>query len=211
MSTTTLILARHGATNSNLQQPYTLQGCKLDTDLTPLGRLQAQALAKFLTDHPVRHVYCSPLRRAMQTAQLVADAHRLPLEVVTGLTECDIGQWEGLSWTAIAERWPREEKRFREDAEQCGYLGGENLGQVRDRVLPVIHELVERQPSDALVVVSHNVVNRVLLAHWLGIPLRFARRLPQNNGGHSLVVFRARAGRVQTINVASYLKDLLSS
>jgi broad specificity phosphatase PhoE len=211
MSEITLLLARHGATDANLEQPYTLQGSKRDSELTPLGRQQAQALAQFFAAQPVRHVYCSPLRRAVQTAEVVAALHRLTVHVVPGLTECDIGAWEGLSWSAIAQRWPDEERQFQENAEIFGYLGGENLGQVRDRTLPLIGELVARQPSEAVVVVGHNVVNRVLLAHWLGIPLRYARRLPQSNACHNVVIFRDGAAKVQTINHVSYPEGLLSS
>jgi broad specificity phosphatase PhoE len=211
MSETVLILARHGATSSNLQKPYILQGRKLDPELTPLGRQQSRALAWALLTQPVRHVYCSPLRRGLQTADLVSAPHGVPVEQVEGLTECDLGEWEGLAWEAVAQRWPEEERRFRENAEVHGYVGGENLGQVRDRTLPVVEGLVARQQEGVLVIVGHNVVNRVLLAHWLGIPLAHARKLPQSNGGHNVVVFEDGKARVRTLNAADYLRDCHSS
>src|SRR5205823_3711312 len=82
---------------------------------------------------------------------------------------------------------------FHDDAERHGYLGGETLPQVRDRVLPAIGRIVAAHPGGTVVVVGHGVVNRVLLAHWLGLPLRYSRQLPQDNAGYSVVEFRAAA------------------
>ena len=60
--------------------------------------------------------------------------------------------------------WPTEHRAFHEDAERHGYPGGENLAQVRDRALPAIERLAARYAGQTFVVVSHGVVNRVLLA-----------------------------------------------
>lgn len=205
---TTLLLVRHGATAANVARPYTLQGPRPDSELVALGVLQAKAAARALAALPVSRVYCSPLRRARATAEFVAGALALPAEVEPELIEADVGEWSGLAWDEIERRWPRECAAFRADAERHGYLGGENLAQVRDRVLPVVERLVAAHPGEVVAVVGHGVVNRVLLAHWLGLPLRDSRRLPQDNAGYSVVEFVRGEAKVRTVNVAGHAAGL---
>jgi broad specificity phosphatase PhoE len=204
MSEKTLLLVRHGATAANVARPYTLQGLLPDPDLNAVGIQQAEAVARALGRWPLARVISSPLRRALQTAQVVADHLTLPVEVAPLLVEVDIGLWSGLTWHEVERRWPAEHHAFHTDPEQHGYVSGENLGQVRDRVLPCISSLLDACPEPNVLIVGHGVVNRILLAHWLGIPLAHARKLPQDNGGISLVSF-APHPKVRTVNAADHL------
>jgi broad specificity phosphatase PhoE len=196
---------RHGATRANVREPNVLQGSRSTSALIRRGQEQARAAARTLQVFQPSRIYCSPLRRARQTARLIAAGLGLPLAVEEALAEVDTGRWTGLSWPEIQRRWPTAYRAFREDAERHGYLGGENLAQVRDRVLPAVEALVARHPGERLVVVAHGVGNRVLLAHWLGLPLRYARRLPQENGAFNLVEFRGTTAQVRTLNSAAHL------
>ena len=205
MPESVLFLARHGVTEANVRLPYTLQGLRPDSDLVEDGLLQARAMAGALAGRPVVRAYSSSLRRARQTAEVIAGALGVPLEVEAALAEADVGVWTGLSWEEVARRWPEESAAFHEAPDVSGYLGGENLAQVCRRALPGIERLVVRHPGETLVVVSHGVVNRVLLAHWLGLPLRHARRLPQDNGGLNTVEFRGDTARVRTVNAVAHL------
>jgi probable phosphoglycerate mutase len=202
---TTLILVRHGATRANLRRPYTLQGLRPDSDLDEVGIDQSRTLSEALRTFPIEKAYCSPLRRAHITAEIVADNLGVPLEIEEGLVEVDVGLWADLTWQEVERRWPEAHQAFVADPERHGYLGGENLGAVRARVVPVIERLVEGHPGETLLVIGHGVVNRVLLAHWLGLPLGFARRLPQDNAGYSVVEFRAGVPRVRTVNEVGHL------
>jgi broad specificity phosphatase PhoE len=202
MATTTLILARHGATAANLRRPYTLQGLRPDSDLAPEGVAQARAAAVALRPFPIAKVYSSPLRRAWQTARAIA----ADVAAEPGLAEVDTGLWTGLTWGEIEARWPDECRAFHEDPEAHGYLGGENLAQLRARVLPVIDPLLARHAGQTVLIVGHGVVNRVLLAHWLGLPLRFARRLPQDNAGFNVVEAEGGTIKVRTLNQAGHLE-----
>ncbi|HEV3437966.1 MAG TPA: histidine phosphatase family protein [Gemmata sp.] len=203
---TTLLLVRHGATAANVARPYMLQGAQPDSELIDVGVLQAHAAGHAIAAFPVAKVYCSPLVRARTTAEIIAARLAVPLEVDARLIEADIGDWTGLTWEEIDRRWPSEHAAFQENAAQHGYPGGENLAQVRERVLPVIERLVAVHPGETIAVVGHGVVNRVLLAHWLGIPLRQARQLPQNNAGFSIIEFLDGVARVRKVNVAEHLE-----
>jgi broad specificity phosphatase PhoE len=203
---TTLVLLRHGATRANVCRPYVLQGLRPDSELIDLGITQAEAAARALRTYPIVRAYCSPLKRARLTAQIVAESLRVPFDVVPGLVEADVGEWEGLAWEEIERRWPDEHRAFREAPEHHGYLGGENLTEVRERVLLAVADLVSRHGSETFLVVGHGLVNRVLLAHWLGLPLRYARQIPQDNVGVNVVEFREGEAKVRTVNAVVHLK-----
>src|SRR4029077_20237549 len=97
-------LVRHAATAANLAQPPVLQGCGMDIPLAPLGVQQAEAPRDFLASLRVHHCYCSPLQRAVQTATIITQPHRIAPTIVDELTECNVGRWEGLDWETIRGR-----------------------------------------------------------------------------------------------------------
>ena len=133
---TVLYLLRHGATEANLADPYRLQGRKHNPPLARVGIRQAESTRDFLAIRPIDFCYCSPLLRAFQTASIIAAPHGLSPEPIEGLTECDVGRWEGLDWQAI---------RYLDAESYCFHgtwpprlPGGESFQQVFDRA---------RQPS----------------------------------------------------------------
>lgn len=200
-----LILMRHGATEANLVRPYTIQGREPDSELAAIGVEQARAASAALRGLAIARVYSSPLKRARATAAEIANRLGLQHEIEAGLIEADVGQWAGLTWQEIEHRWPEAFAAFQEQADVHGYLGGENLNAVRDRVLPVMEELFARHPEECVLVVGHGVLNRVLLAHWLGLPLRLARRLPCENTGFSRIDVEEGQARVRSMNESAHL------
>ncbi|HEU0337127.1 MAG TPA: histidine phosphatase family protein, partial [Gaiellaceae bacterium] len=99
----TVLLARHGETDWNREGRF--QG-HADPPLNDLGRAQARELADRLAREPLAAVYASPLRRAYETAEIVAATHDLPLRSVAGLREVDVGSWSGLTRSEIEARFP---------------------------------------------------------------------------------------------------------
>jgi broad specificity phosphatase PhoE len=205
MPDTTLLLVRHGATLANLLRPYTLQGLRPDSELDSVGIAQAEATAQALRSYPIVQVYCSPLRRSRRTAEIIAAALNVPLSVEEGLAEADVGEWTGLTWEEVERRWPEEFRAFHDNPERYGYLGGEDLREVGGRSLPVIERIVARHEGKTILAVSHGTVNRVLLASFLGMPLRRAREIPQDNGAFNVIEFKGATTRVQVINAVAHL------
>ncbi len=109
--------------------------------------------------------------------------------VVPDLTEVDVGDWEGRSWVDIEQTEPEAYLNFMTQPDRYGYVGGENLTQVRDRVVPAMTELANRHLGQAIAVVGHNVVNRCFLATVLGVSIRGARSLSQENAGVNILRF----------------------
>jgi broad specificity phosphatase PhoE len=200
-----LYLVRHAATAVNLAVPARLQGRRTDPPLAPFGVRQAQATRDLLATRPIHACFCSPLRRAVETAAIIAAPHGLTPVVIAELTECDVGRWEDLSWDTIRERDPAAYERYMADPSSVPYLDGESFGDVFNRAAPVLDRLVIDHAGRVIVVVSHHVVNRTYLAHHLGLPIRLARQVSLDNCGVSVVTRESGRTAVATLNATFHL------
>ena len=169
---TTLILARHGETDWNRENRF--QG-HADPPLNALGRQQSGELAEALAGDEIVRVYTSPLRRARETAEIVAARLTLEVEPVEGLREIDVGAWSGLTRTEVEQRFPQAYARWVDRAPH-GFEDGETYDELAARVIPALRKLAERHPSDAVLVVTHGGPSRVMQAHAAGIDYAEARR-----------------------------------
>ena len=181
MSETTLYLVRHGATDANLQHPYILQGSGINLPLNETGQEQAALVGRFLSELLIQHIYSSPLLRARQTAEAIAQHHQLTVNSVEAIQECNVGQWEGMDWDSISQQNPVEYKAFMENPSLTPYLGGESYGDVQLRATAAINQLLKQHLGDTIAIVAHNVVNRAYLSGVLGQDLCYAKDLRQSN------------------------------
>jgi broad specificity phosphatase PhoE len=200
-----LYLVRHGATANNRARPPRLQGRRTDPALSDEGHRQARQTGRVLAELPVSAVYTSPLLRARQTADAIAQPHGLAVEVVEDLIEVDVGVWEGRSWEEIQETDPEAYRLFSTDAGVHPYLGGENLGTVQARVIPALEQLMSDNLGRVVVAVGHNCLNRAYLAHLLDTPLPKYRSISQDNCGVNLLRYRDGRIKVVTINAVGHL------
>ncbi len=205
---TTLYLIRHAATPANLMKPAKLQGRRTDPSLAPVGLRQAEATRDFLAVRPMDVIYTSPLRRATQTANILAKPHGLTPITVDLLTECDVGKWEGKSWEDIREENPAEYAKYHADPAKNGYLGGENFAQVYERATEAMDEILRKHEGLTVVVVSHHIVNRTYLAGVLGLGPAKARAVSLDNCGISVVSRDQGKTTVVTLNAAFHLQGV---
>lgn len=197
---TLLYLVRHGATAENEQRPVVLQGAGVDGPLSEAGREQAAAVAEFLSKFPLAGVYASPMRRARETAERIAERHQLAVLARDELHEVDVGDWEGRTWTDIMEEDGDYYERFMSSGE-VSYRGGESYRGVLERVRPVFERLLDHHAGESICVVAHNVVNRVYCAALLGLELRHARGVRQANCGVNVI--RRKRGETQLVTLNS--------
>ena len=202
---TWMYLLRHGATENNVAQPPRLQGRRTDMPLSAAGRIQAGQAAELLRSRPIAAIYSSPLKRAWQTAEQIAAPLDLPIHVLEAITEIDVGQWEGRDWGEIERSEPEAFRRFIDDPGKWPYVGGESMGQVQERVVPALDGLLAQQAGQSIVVVSHNVVNRCYVAHLMGLPLKRARSISQDNCGINIIRRRGETASLITLNAAFHL------
>lgn len=207
--TTYLYLIRHGATEANEQIPYILQGRGIDLPLSPIGREQATAVGQFMSGLELDCIYASPLKRAVETAEAVAGHHDFEVSFIEHLSECDVGQWEGMDWDSIMRAHPDQYRNFMGNPAENAYLGGESYGDVLNRVQPAIDGLLRRHTGESIAVIAHNIVNRVYLAGLLGIELRKAKGIRQSNTGVNVIRYRDGETELITLNAVFHLEERL--
>jgi broad specificity phosphatase PhoE len=191
----TLVLVRHGETDWNRDNRF--QG-HADPPLNEAGREQARALADRLAQDDVDAVYSSPLRRAAETADILAGRLDVPLATVEALREIDVGEWSGLTRTEVEQRFPEAFARWLAFAH--GWEHGETYEQLGDRVLPALLELARRHDGGRVVVVTHGGPIRAVAAHVNGIAYAEARRSASVVGNCAVAVYVSRDGNLTSID-----------
>jgi len=142
-----------------------------DPDLNAQGRAQLMNLARLLSAETIEEVYSSDLRRALSTAQAIAAARSIPLSLRPALREIAFGQWEGLSWAQIEQRFPEYSREWAAGYPLLPAPEGEEFHAFESRVLEEVHRLLDRGP---IAVVTHAGALRVVLQHLCGCSEREA-------------------------------------
>ncbi len=151
-----------------------------DQSLSPNGREHAEELATRLHEFEIDAVYSSPLRRAVETAEMIAGPHGLSVVQVSDLRELDHGHWEGLTRQQVEQKYPEEYAEYQRDPLDFAPEGGEPASAVVARAVPAVTGIVAGHPDQTVAVVSHKTTNRLLIAHFIGIDLkRYRDRLGQ--------------------------------
>ncbi len=187
-STTRIFLIRHGATVLSAEDRF---AGATDVDLSDLGREQTRRLAARLSTEKIAAVYASPLGRTVETAQILAEPHKLPIVTRDGLREISHGRWEQLTRREVEERFPGEASAWEADPYTFAPEGGESGLAVTARALPVLIDLVRAHPCDEILVVSHKATIRLLLSSLLGFdPRRYRDNLDLQPASLTIVDFK---------------------
>jgi broad specificity phosphatase PhoE/ribonuclease HI len=171
---TTTVLLRHGETPLSPERRFAGRG---DIPLTEAGVRQAAAAAQRLAARgDLGMIVSSPLQRARRTAEAVAAEARVPLVVQDAWAETDFGEWEGLAFPEVAERWPDEAAAWVAHSEVAP-PGGESIAAASERVLAGLAALLAAHPGETVLIVSHVTPMKVLLQHALLAPSAALRRM----------------------------------
>ena len=189
----TLILMRHGETAWNRERR--VMG-DLDIALTDEGRAQCEAAAVLLEGFGVNRIITSPLRRAAESAALVAARLGIAIETDQRLVEFRFGSWQGLTYEEVG-RDPGYHA-FAADPVSTRTPGGETAACVQKRGLEALSSL---RAGDTALFVTHGDIIRTLLCHLLDAPLSAYRRIRTDNGGLSAVAVGGGAPEVKFLNV----------
>ncbi len=175
-----LVLIRHGEPEASAKgRCYG----KLDVGLSDVGREQIGSVAAMLESASVDAVYTSPRRRACESAELLAG----DVIVEPRLSEIHFGDLEGLTYDEVAERYPSLYRRWMERPTSVEFPGGESFEQMRIRVLDAMRAIRDTHSNQTVAIVSHGGVNRIVLAHALGIDAHNIFHMEQSHAGVSVV------------------------
>jgi probable phosphoglycerate mutase len=185
-----IYLVRHGETDWNRAQR--LQGT-IDTSLNRIGVAQAHQLADWFRVRDVSAVVTSPLARARRTAQAIARGSHSASVVDPFLAEIDHGSWTGLTISTIARTSPGAVINSRIRPEALDISGGETLAAAYRRASTALQRLIAAAPAAPVVVVSHGVMNALLMCAAVGNVLAHMDEYTQPNGCTYRLRFRRRA------------------
>ena len=160
------LLLRHGQTPMSVQKRY---AGRSDVPLTDAGVAQAAAAAKRLASAGIDAIVASPLKRTVQTAEQVAGVTGLPVVTEDGFRETDFGDWEGLTFAEVRERWPSEMTAWLADP-QVAPPGGESFAEVSERVTAALHRVLAGRTGQRILIVSHVTPIKTLVAAALLAP-----------------------------------------
>ena len=190
-----VILIRHGQTDENVSGKISGQG---PAPLNHRGQEQARLAAEVLAPLGVTNVLSSPVVRARQTAEVVAQRLEKPIEEVPSLHEVDYGDWEG-SFFQTQRTHPAAQAVFH-DPVKAVFPNGESLPNVQRRGVESVESARQRYPDGVIAVVSHGDVIRTTMAHYLNMPFNDYRRLHLDNGALSVLELHGDWVRVKAFN-----------
>ena len=184
-----LILARHGQTLWNVERIY--RG-RSDIGLDEVGTRQAELLGKYLSNYELEAIYSSPLKRALDTANIIARYRRIDVQIAGGLVHFDYGEWQCLPEREVKKLYPAISNEWHNNPDKVRMPGGESLEDVRRRAIKVVNDATS-ECQGSVVLVSHRVVSKVLICSLLGLDNSHFWNIKQDVGG--ITVFNYSDGR----------------
>lgn len=169
---THLVLVRHAVT---AETGKVLSGTATGIDLSEDGRAQAKAAAERLAPLPISAVYASPLDRAQQTAEPIADVHGCEIRPLPGVIDYDVGEWTGRKLADLAKHdlW----RVIMAAPSRVLFPGGERLLAMQARAVEALDGVVGAHAGKWVAVVTHADVIKAAVAHYVGLHFDLFQRL----------------------------------
>ena len=200
---TTVILVRHGVTAHTLEKRFSGGLASANPGLDDEGRAQARAVGAWLAPlaDSVGAVVSSPVRRTLETAEIVADLLEQNVEVEHGFAEMEFGAWDGKTFLEVAEQHPDDLDAWLGSLDVAPG-GGESFRVVEKRVLDGLQRLLDEHGGKTVVVVSHVTPIKTLVAHAVEAPLSAVFRMELSPASVTVLSF-FRGGKDGTEDRAS--------
>jgi len=202
---TRFILMRHGQTQWNREERF--RG-RADLALDETGRRQAEVAALRLKEEHAVAVYCSPIRRALQTAKIVGEKLNLPVQPLEGLIDLHFGSFEGLSGEEATKQYPELYRLWLQRPHEVRFPGGEGLEDVRQRVVPAVEQLAAKHKDQTVILISHKVVCQLLMCAMLGLDNSHFWQVRQDVNAINIFELRDGAPLIISVNDTCHLRNL---
>jgi len=202
---TRVYLVRHGTTDWNKEEIF--RG-RLDCKLNETGQAEAHALAEYFRDIRLQAITSSPLSRAMETAQAVAEAKALQVVPHPEFIDIDFGEWQGLPLKEVREKYAELYRLWRERPEAIHFPGGENLARVRARAWEGLQKVIRENPDKTALILSHRVVTKVLICAVLGLDDSHFWHIQQDTTAVNCIEYNRGFFVTSLINDTCHLKSI---
>jgi probable phosphoglycerate mutase len=202
---TSIYLVRHGQTAWNKEEIF--RG-RTDIPLDETCLKQAELVGQYFKGMEIYGIYSSPLSRAWQTAQKVAQFHDLKVQPLQGILDMSFGNWEGRPHQEIRESDSNTYRQWVETPHLVRLPGGESLDDVRVRAMAAVEELIRNHPGKTLILVTHRVVNKVLICGILSLDNSHFWQITQDTTAINLIQHRNGKYILSLMNETCHLKLL---
>lgn len=173
-----IYLVRHGKINVGTEKRYI--GIT-DIHLNEEGILQALKLRKFFKKINIEKAYLSPLKRCIETTDIILENTNIKKIILSELMEINMGEWEGKTFSFIKSFLPEQFKRRGENIGDFVPKGGESFKDLEKRVIPIFESIVNNTDGN-IIIVAHAGVNRIILKNILSISMQDIFRINQPYG-----------------------------
>ena len=199
-----ILLIRHGETAWNTADIF--RG-RISIGLSEDGLKQAEKLAEYLRQKKINSVFCSPLKRAIETAEPLARLHELSALPVEGLTDLDFGKWEGQSIEIVKTQYKEIYELWRERPDLAKIPDGESLQEARQRSLNALNKIIADCKQGIVVIVTHRVITKLLECALLGLDDSHFWNIEQDTCGVTTFLYNGRIFVLKYHNDISFLKN----
>jgi len=199
-----ILLIRHGETAWNTADIF--RG-RISIGLSEDGLKQAEKLAEYLRQKKINSVFCSPLKRAIETAEPLARLHELSALPVEGLTDLDFGKWEGQSIENVKTQYKEIYELWRERPDLAKIPDGESLQEARQRSLNALNKIIADCKQGIVVIVTHRVITKLLECALLGLDDSHFWNIEQDTCGVTTFLYNGRIFVLKYHNDISFLKS----
>lgn len=191
-----LILVRHGQTDLNTKRVY--QGRGSDIDLNEVGLEQARKTAEFLKNEKIDLIISSPLKRALQTAQIINKYHNIDIKTIDKITERDFGEFEGVEYAKVDYKNIREEDAYEK-------FDVEHPKKFQERVESFLEDIHIEHYGKNILIVSHGGTLKMLLSVLQKIPWEIGvYKIKKENASISILEIDEKK-QLKSIDVGSIL------
>ncbi len=202
---TSIYLVRHGQTAWNKEEIF--RG-RTDVPLNETGLRQAELAGEYFKEMEIHAIYSSPLSRALETAQKIAQSHDIKVQPLQGILDMSFGRWEGQSHLDIQKNDREIYRQWREEPHLVRLPSGESLDDVRVRAMAALEEVIRNHPGKTLILVSHRVVNKVLICGILGLDNSHFWQITQDTTAINLIKYKEGQYILSLMNETCHLKAL---
>lgn len=200
-----IYIVRHGETEWNKENRS--QGCSNDIPLSKTGKAQADLVAKRLADERIDMFFSSTLKRAFETANIIAENHGKNVEKCSDFMEFRMGCWEGLTYKDIVNKYPEVFNVWSTSPHLAQIPDAETLVELRERSVNKLMEIIRNNEDKNILVVSHGITTKVIICALMGIDISNLHKIRQDNT--AINIFEYKDGSFQTLllNDTCHLKD----
>jgi broad specificity phosphatase PhoE len=202
-----LVLIRHAEVEETYHRIF---GGQIDMNLSPRGHQQARTLAKFLRGRKIDAIYASPMKRVQQTLAPFLKGGALKQTVLPALREVHFGDWTGLNWEHVCEKFNLLMHEWLDHIERGLAPNGETGAQFRARVEPCLKRIIRNhsKSGETVAIFCHGGVIRMILAILLDWPLPRTNSFEIEYASVTQVALRPGLNEVELLNFTPW-RDLV--